>query len=180
MAKKEETKKETKEEKNVNRHEVTVRIDGTEWKEAMDAAFESKRKDVSVSGFRKGKVPRDIYEKNFGKENVVDEVTFKMHAFDTQMFEVPYGKKKNAGGGTMNFEDILEYIKDNTYDYLINIIITDAGFSIDKTQTAKFIKNIDGMIEFVTNEDSVEMKKLAKEYPTQLNYILADSKFNIK
>ena len=119
-------------------------------------------------------------KKNFGKENVVDEVTFKMHAFDTQMFEVPYGKKKNAGGGTMNFENILEYIKDNTYDYLINIIITDAGFSIDKTQTAKFIKNIDGMIEFVTNEDSVEMKKLAKEYPTQLNYILADPQFNIK
>ena len=68
--KKEETKKETKEVKNVNRHEVTVRIDGTEWKEAMDAAFEAKRKDVSVSGFRKGKVPRDIYEKNFGKESL--------------------------------------------------------------------------------------------------------------
>jgi len=119
-------------------------------------------------------------KKKFKSESVVDEVTFKMHAFDTQMFEVPYGKEKNAGGGTMNFEKILEYIKDNTYNYLINIIITDAGFSIDKQQTAKFIKNINGMIEFVTNEDSAEMKNLAKQYPTQLNYILADSKFNIK
>lgn len=119
-------------------------------------------------------------KKKFKSESVVDEVTFKMHAFDTQMFEVPYGKEKNAGGGTMNFEKILEYIKDNTYDYLINIIITDAGFSIDKQQTAKFIKNINGMIEFVTNVDSAEMKNLAKQYPTQLNYILADPQFNIQ
>ena len=36
------------------------------------------------------------------------------------------------------------------------------------------------MIEFVTNEDSVEMKKLAKQYTTQLNYILADPQFNIE
>ena len=72
-------------------------------------------------------------KKKFKSESVVDEVTFKMHAFDTQMFEVPYGKEKGAGGGTMNFENILEYIKDNTYDYLINIIITDAGFSITES-----------------------------------------------
>lgn len=119
-------------------------------------------------------------KKKFKKESVVDEVTFKMYAFDTQMFEVPYGKEKGAGGGTMNFENILEYIKDNTYNYLINIIITDAGFSIDKQQTAKFIKNINGMIEFVTNVDSTEMKNLAKQYPTQLNYILADTQFKIE
>jgi hypothetical protein len=119
-------------------------------------------------------------KKKFKSESVVDEVTFKMHAFDTQMFEVPYGKEKNAGGGTMTFDDILEYIQDHTYDYLINVIITDAQFSVDKTRTAKFIKNIKGMIEFVTNEDSSDMKNLAKQYPTQLNYILADPKFEIK
>lgn len=120
-------------------------------------------------------------KKKFKKESVVDEVTFKMHAFDTQMYEVPYGKKKTAGGGTLSFEELIEYIKDNTYNYLINVIITDAGFSgIDKTKTTKFIKDINGMIEFVTNEDSIEIKKMAKLYPTQLNYILADPQFNIE
>lgn len=120
-------------------------------------------------------------KKKFKKESVVDEVTFKMYAFDTQMYEVPYGKKKTAGGGTLSFEELIEYIKDNTYNYLINVIITDAGFSgIDKTKTTKFIKDINGMIEFVTNEDSIEIKKMAKLYPTQLNYILADPQFNIE
>ncbi len=69
MTKKDENKK--SDEKRVdNRHEVIIKIDGDEWTEAMDAAFEAKRKEVTVSGFRKGKVPRNVYEKNFGKESL--------------------------------------------------------------------------------------------------------------
>ncbi len=59
-----------KEEKIENKKEIIIKIEGNEWKEAVDAAFEAKRKDVTVSGFRKGKVPRNIYEKNFGKESL--------------------------------------------------------------------------------------------------------------
>ena len=59
-----------KEKKNKNVHEVPVKIDGDKWKEALDKAFKEKVKDAKVDGFRKGKVPRDIYEKNFGKESL--------------------------------------------------------------------------------------------------------------
>ena len=68
MAKKVENK--IDENKKNNQHEIIIKIDGDEWKEAVDAAFEAKRKDVTISGFRKGKVPRNVYEKNFGKENL--------------------------------------------------------------------------------------------------------------
>ena len=68
MAKKVENK--IDENKKNNQHEIIIKFDGDEWKEAVDAAFEAKRKDVTVSGFRKGKVPRNVYEKNFGKENL--------------------------------------------------------------------------------------------------------------
>lgn len=64
MAKKAENKKVE------NKQDVVVKIEGQEWQEAVDAAFEEKRKEVTVSGFRKGKVPRNIYEKNFGKESL--------------------------------------------------------------------------------------------------------------
>jgi len=64
MAKKETNKKVE------NKNEVIVKIEGNDWTEAVDKAFEEKRKDVTVSGFRKGKVPRNIYEKNFGKESL--------------------------------------------------------------------------------------------------------------
>lgn len=119
-------------------------------------------------------------KKQFGKEKVVDEVTFKMHAFDTMMHEIKFGNKMSASGGTMDFDRILEYINNNTKEYLINVIITDAGFSINADDTEKFIKNIDGMILFITNIDSKTMKDLAKKHDTQLFYVLADSNFTLK
>lgn len=51
-------------------NEVSIKIEGKEWKDALDKAFKDKAKTVSVDGFRKGKVPRDIYEKKFGKESL--------------------------------------------------------------------------------------------------------------
>ena len=59
-----------KEIKNKNVHEVVIKIDGEVWANALTKAFEQKSKDVKVDGFRKGKVPRNIYEKNFGKESL--------------------------------------------------------------------------------------------------------------
>ncbi len=53
-----------------NTHEVVIKIDGEAWKNALDKAFKEKSKDAKVDGFRKGKVPRDIYEKHFGKESL--------------------------------------------------------------------------------------------------------------
>lgn len=55
-------------EKNVK--EVTVKIEGNDWTKALDKAFKEKSKNVTVDGFRKGKVPRDIFEKKFGKESL--------------------------------------------------------------------------------------------------------------
>lgn len=53
-----------------NIHEIEIKIEGNEWKEAIDAAFTKAQKNVKVDGFRKGKVPRNIFEKRFGKESL--------------------------------------------------------------------------------------------------------------
>lgn len=65
----EEKKTEEKKKKN-NVFEVKVKIEGKEWEDALDKTFKSKQKTAKVDGFRKGKVPRDIYEKHFGKESL--------------------------------------------------------------------------------------------------------------
>ena len=70
MAKKEETKIEKEKKENKNKHEVSVKIDGDAWKKALDRVFNKKQKTVSVDGFRKGKVPRNVYEKKFGTESL--------------------------------------------------------------------------------------------------------------
>ena len=61
--------KEEKKTKN-NIHEITIKIDGDAWQEALDKAFNEKKKDAKVDGFRKGKVPKDIYLKKFGIESL--------------------------------------------------------------------------------------------------------------
>lgn len=56
--------------KKDNRHEVLVKIEGKSWDNALDKAFKEEVKKVNVDGFRKGKVPRDIFEKRYGKERL--------------------------------------------------------------------------------------------------------------
>ena len=55
---------------NKNIHEVNVKIEGKDWSDAVDHVFTEKQKTVKVDGFRKGKVPREIFEKKFGKESL--------------------------------------------------------------------------------------------------------------
>ena len=58
-------------EKNI--HEIEIKIDKEEWKEAIDKSFEKASKKVKVDGFRQGKVPRNIFEKKFGVESLYEE-----------------------------------------------------------------------------------------------------------
>lgn len=56
--------------KKTNKNEVLVKIDGDAWSKALDKAFKKKNKEVTIPGFRKGKAPRDVYEKKYGKESL--------------------------------------------------------------------------------------------------------------
>lgn len=76
-------------EKNTNKKELTIKIEGTEWTTAVDKAFKEKVKTVTVDGFRKGKCPRDIFEKKYGKETLYIDAAEKLlgTAFDRVMEE---------------------------------------------------------------------------------------------
>ena len=46
----------------------TLKLEGKEWKECLKEAYNKKKKDVKMDGFRKGQVPYDIYVKKVGVE----------------------------------------------------------------------------------------------------------------
>ena len=46
----------------------TLKLEGKEWKECLKEAYNKKKKDVKMDGFRKGQVPYDIYVKKLGVE----------------------------------------------------------------------------------------------------------------
>ena len=62
-------KKASKNEKPYS-HEVVIKIDGDAWTKALEEVFKKKQKDARVDGFRKGKVPKDVFFKHFGKESL--------------------------------------------------------------------------------------------------------------
>lgn len=48
----------------------TLKLEGKEWKECLKEAYNKKKKEVKLDGFRKGQVPYDIYVKKTGIESL--------------------------------------------------------------------------------------------------------------
>ncbi len=56
-----------------NQGVLTVEVDAAKVTEGLDAAFKKVVKQVNVPGFRKGKMPRQMFEKRFGIESLYQE-----------------------------------------------------------------------------------------------------------
>ena len=56
-----------------SRNKVIFDVTAEEFKVALDKAFEVKNAKVTIKGFRAGKAPRHVYEKNFGVESLYEE-----------------------------------------------------------------------------------------------------------
>ncbi len=53
-----------------NRKEIEVSFDGAKWEKAQDDAFKKNVANVTIDGFRKGKCPKDVFLKKYGKESL--------------------------------------------------------------------------------------------------------------
>lgn len=51
-----------------NMAKLTIEVDAAELDKAIEGAYQKNKKNISVPGFRKGKVPRQMIEKMYGKE----------------------------------------------------------------------------------------------------------------
>ena len=57
---------------DVNMTELVVEIDAESFEKAVEATYQRQKKNISLPGFRKGKVPRKLCERTYG-ENVFHE-----------------------------------------------------------------------------------------------------------
>ena len=53
--------------------EVLIKIDGEDWKKALDKAFKKLNKEAKIDGFRPGKAPKEVYIKKYGMTNIYME-----------------------------------------------------------------------------------------------------------
>lgn len=56
-----------------NQGVLTIEVDAEKVNEGLDVAFKKVVKEVSVPGFRKGKMPRGLFEKRFGVESLYQD-----------------------------------------------------------------------------------------------------------
>ena len=125
----------------------------------------------------------EALKQRFRKDKLVKSTDFRTFVFNTHMDEIKFGQTTSASGGTMGLDEILAFINKNTKNVLINIIITDAGFTVNESEIKNFLKSgVDGLVIFITNAENSEVKKIANEpdFKTKLIYILADADFNVE
>ena len=58
---------------NKNELEIIIKIEGKEWEDALDKAYDKASKKAKIDGFRPGKAPRAMYEKKYGKQDILFE-----------------------------------------------------------------------------------------------------------
>ncbi len=56
-----------------NKHVITKTVEKEIWTNALTDSFNKNVKEVKVDGFRKGKCPRNIYEKKYGVESLYND-----------------------------------------------------------------------------------------------------------
>ena len=123
----------------------------------------------------------DAIKKNYGRDQVVEDITFKIYGFDTNVYPIRYGQKSSVGGGTMPFDELFEYIHRNTQNELINIIITDAEQDAKQEVIEKILDESDGLFVFITNgrQETVRQISESQKYKLKLTYITASAQFEI-
>jgi trigger factor len=55
------------------RQEINYVVNGETWTKAQDEAFKKLNKKAKIDGFRPGKAPRSMYEKNYGVQSIYSE-----------------------------------------------------------------------------------------------------------
>lgn len=57
---------------------INYKVENEEWKKAQDEAFIKLNKKAKIDGFRPGKAPRNIFEKHYGKQEIIYEAADKL------------------------------------------------------------------------------------------------------
>lgn len=66
-------------EKNKNyKHEITIKIEGEEWKKALEEVYLENNKKAKIDGFRPGKAPYDVFVKHYGVESLFMDAADKV------------------------------------------------------------------------------------------------------
>ncbi len=137
-------------------------IDGKTWQEAVEKSYEKNKGKYSIQGFRKGKAPRKVIEKNYG------DTVFYDDAFESLVTE-EYGKflDENPDVEPSDYpRTVLNSMTDDGLDVTLKVTLMPEvklgklEFNIKKAKASVTEKEIEGELKkFVESQARFEESK---------------------
>lgn len=151
MALKEFTKKDA-----ANSYELVVTVDGETFEKAINKVYKKQVKSINIPGFRKGKAPRHIIEKMYGKEVFYDDAM--QDCYPDALYEA--AKEQNLEIVAVEKLEAVEAGKEG-FTFKTDIIVKPTlevegykGFEIEKKSTEVTEELIDEEIDKVRDRNS--------------------------
>ena len=136
--------------KNGNKVELEIAIDKESFDKAVEAAYRKNVKNMNVPGFRKGKAPRSVVEKMYGKGVFYDEAINALlpKAYDEAIAECGETPVGQAEFDIVSLDD--------------NGVVLKASFPVKPEVTVKEYKGykVTRAVAPTTEEEVNEMVKL--------------------
>lgn len=156
---------------------LTVEVDGAQVAKAVDAAYESMKKDFNIQGFRKGKVPRAMIEKMYGVEVFYNKAADII--IDETLFEaIEENKVEIAARIRPNELEVTEMNKDGMkYTAIITVKpeVTLGDYKNLKVETEK-VEVTDEEVDQAVNQ---EASKNAREITVEDRAVMPQDKVTI-
>ena len=138
-----------------NKHELIAKVEKEKWHAALKQSFDKNVKEVKMDGFRKGKVPRDVYEKKYGIESLY------MDAVDIILPEIFQETIKNSGLTPVAQPNVdIKNIDKDSVEFMFTVI-TKPEVKIKKYKKLKVEKP---KLEITDTEVKKEIEHLKEKY----------------
>ncbi|AKP65583.1 trigger factor [Levilactobacillus koreensis JCM 16448] len=138
------------EKKGTNQGELTFEIAPDKIKEGLDKAFQQTKKNLAVPGFRKGRVPRQIFNQMYGEEALYQD------ALNIVLPEAYDAAIKEAGIEPVDQPQVDVESMDKGKAWVLKAVVTVKpevklgdykGLSVTKQNTRVYQKDIDAELE---------------------------------
>lgn len=158
----------TSEKLKKNKYQIKIKISPEEWEGFVEQAYEEEKGKYSVQGFRKGKAPRKVIEKNYGEnvffDTAIDIAFTKEYSIaldkekQIQPIDAPSLKLESFDENGLVIVATVESMPDVILGQYKGLVVDRCNENLDETRVDKELEQVrERQARFVTVEREAQM-----------------------